>query len=333
MTKENVKKKYERIFILNDKLALRINTVLAEEIGFNESIVLLQLEFLISISDKEREGKIWTYQSARNLKDEYFPFWSIPTIQRTLKKLLEKNYLIVGNFNKRKGDMTKWYALNFEKLKELKSIKIEGYEQTINQNEQASNQNEQPSCQNEQPSSQNVPTIPETTAETASENLVCKSLTQQKNLLGGVLDSEEAVILVYSFHKGEWICSEEKKSFVVKELIRKRLIRQCLIKINDTADSLADNEGQVDDAISMLSNEKIGYTGLLERIKELIELLRSERDGFEFGCRIPSAITFTQIRNKYANIKRFYDDANNNSEYIDWYNETYFKKEENDEDE
>ena len=52
-----MKTKHERIFTLNDPHALRICGSLAQEIGLNESIVLLQLEFLISLPpEKERDG-------------------------------------------------------------------------------------------------------------------------------------------------------------------------------------------------------------------------------------------------------------------------------------
>ena len=102
-----------RIFVPNNPLTMRICPELAEEIGLNESIVLLQLEFLISISTtEERDGTNWTYQSLRDLCEKYFPWWCIDTIRRTIKNLVEKELIIVGNYNKRKGDMTNWYALN-----------------------------------------------------------------------------------------------------------------------------------------------------------------------------------------------------------------------------
>lgn len=106
---------------------LRINSALAKEIGLRESIVLLQLEFLIGISKNEKEGMLWTYQSARNFQENYFSFWGIATVQRALKELEEKGYIIKENFNKRKSDRTLWYTLNYEKLSEIKSIRIDEY--------------------------------------------------------------------------------------------------------------------------------------------------------------------------------------------------------------
>ncbi|MCX6762223.1 MAG: DNA replication protein DnaD, partial [Candidatus Moranbacteria bacterium] len=68
-----------RLFILNDRQSLRINSELAMEIGLNESIVLLQLEYLASISGNAKDGKKWVYNSAQEWKDKYFGFWSIET--------------------------------------------------------------------------------------------------------------------------------------------------------------------------------------------------------------------------------------------------------------
>ena len=78
------KSKYKRIFILNDSYPLRICPRLAKEIGLNESIVFLQLEYLISIAQHKRDGKLWTYQSTRKLQEDYFPWWSLDTINRTI---------------------------------------------------------------------------------------------------------------------------------------------------------------------------------------------------------------------------------------------------------
>lgn len=152
---------YQRIFILNEPVSPRINPALAVEIGLNESIVLLQIEYWISVSQHFIDGQRWTYQSVREMQKKVFPFWSIATINRTVQSLLQKGYIIEGNFNKAKYDKTRWFALNFEKLSELKSIAIQ-YDTGVFQNETRSTQNETHSTQNET-------TIPETTTETTTE--------------------------------------------------------------------------------------------------------------------------------------------------------------------
>lgn len=150
------KLKRDRIFVLNDPHALRVSGELAKEIGLNESIVLLQIEFLISISDNERDGKFWTYQSVRDLKLNYFPWWSIATINRTIQDLVKAKLLTVDNFNDHKYDKTRWMCLG-EGVNGLKSITLY--------------QNDTRSAQIDTRSAQIDTTIPETTTpETTTES-------------------------------------------------------------------------------------------------------------------------------------------------------------------
>lgn len=156
-----VKLSRKRIFILNEPNAPRINPALAKEIGLNESLILLQIEFWISISKNFYDGRYWTYQSVRDMKEKTFPFWSIATINRAVNKLIDEKYLIEGNYNKKKYDKTRWFALNPTKINELKSISM-GDETGVFQNDTRSNQNDTRSNQNET-------TIPEITTETTTE--------------------------------------------------------------------------------------------------------------------------------------------------------------------
>ena len=152
----------KRIFTLNEPNAPRINPALAKEIGLNESLILLQIEFWISISNNERDGKRWTYQSVRDMQEKSFSFWSISTINRAVNKLIDEGYIIEGNFNKMKYDKTRWFALNFEKLNELESISINGDDTGVFHNDTRSNQNDTRSNQNDT-------TIPEITTEITTE--------------------------------------------------------------------------------------------------------------------------------------------------------------------
>src|SRR5215213_1933292 len=96
----------ERLFVLNDPHALRVSAALAMEIGLNESMVLLQLEFLISISDNIHDGRVWTYQSLHDMRESFFPFWSKATIGRAIQALVARDLIIVGNFNRVGFDRT-----------------------------------------------------------------------------------------------------------------------------------------------------------------------------------------------------------------------------------
>ena len=122
--------KRERILVLNSPRTMRLNSDVAVEIGFNESIVLLQIEFLISIAgdDNYKDGRWWTYQSLRDLKENYFCWMSLDTISRTLKKLEARNLILIGNYNRRRNDKTQWFALNFDEMAKLESISIAPHE-------------------------------------------------------------------------------------------------------------------------------------------------------------------------------------------------------------
>ena len=155
--------------MINEPYTLRVSPALAEEIGLNESIILLQIEFWISITNHEYEGRRWTHQSIREMQKKAFPFWSISTIHRAIRNLLEAGYLTEGQFNKAKYDKTRWFALG-EKLKNINSVRLGvGVETGSCQNETRSNQNETGSCQNET-------TIPDTTTDTTTDTNISNDI-------------------------------------------------------------------------------------------------------------------------------------------------------------
>ena len=188
--------KRERIFILNETI-LRTSPTLACEIGLNESMMLLQIDFWISIANNFHEGRYWTYQSTRDVQAKAFPFWSLDTINRTINKLISKQYVVVGNFNKAHYDRTRWFALNVDKLSELKSIAIKKAEI---QPGSATTQNRTRSNQNRTHSSQNHTTIPKNTTENTTENtsIILNNINSSPGIpesfanasLSGTLDDE-----------------------------------------------------------------------------------------------------------------------------------------------
>ena len=131
-----------RLFILNEPTAPRLNPALACEIGLNESLILLQLEFWISISDNARDGQQWTYQSTRDIQNKAFPFWSVMTINRTIKSLESKSLInTTAKYNTARYDKTRWFSMNYDGISKLKSISIRGYVTGSSQNDTGSNQN------------------------------------------------------------------------------------------------------------------------------------------------------------------------------------------------
>lgn len=107
-----------RIFTKNEPTVLRLFPALADEIGLNESLLLLQIDFLISISTEDgkpiiRDGRFWTRQSVRELRKKWFPFWSRQTVHRALRSLREKDLIAVTlDYNRHAYDKTQWIALN-----------------------------------------------------------------------------------------------------------------------------------------------------------------------------------------------------------------------------
>jgi DNA-binding PadR family transcriptional regulator len=138
----------KRLLTFNDPQPLRIDRRLAMEIGFLESVVLLQIEYLISISHNERNGQFWTYQTLQELKDKHFPWLSLATICRTLKSLEDAKLIVRGNFNQTGFDRTVWYALNYTGIRALQSVRV-GEDAPILQNEKSTGKNEISNLQNE----------------------------------------------------------------------------------------------------------------------------------------------------------------------------------------
>jgi hypothetical protein len=136
MTRYRFKSKYERnrLFDFEGQRLAVLSPKLAQEIGLNESLLLLQLDFLIAISNNERQGQRWTYQSVTDI-EKIFPFWSRATINRVIKSLENRGLINVSNFNRKKYDKTRWFAINIEKAEELKSIKVVKPKQSPFQNE------------------------------------------------------------------------------------------------------------------------------------------------------------------------------------------------------
>ena len=116
--------------LLFDKYPLVINPSLAALIGLNEAIILQQIHYWLVLNKKTEknyyEGRYWTYNTYEDWKWQ-FPFWSMKTIQRTIKKLESKRYIISSNFNSSKMDRTKWYSIDYDEIEKLNSLVWQPY--------------------------------------------------------------------------------------------------------------------------------------------------------------------------------------------------------------
>ena len=105
---------------LFDEHPILIDKKLAAVIGFNEAVVLQQLNYwLHSNSAKKIDGRLWIYNSYENWQKDNFPFWSTRTIRRIFDSCEKKGIVLTGNFNKAGFDKTKWYSIDENKLNDL----------------------------------------------------------------------------------------------------------------------------------------------------------------------------------------------------------------------
>lgn len=82
--------------------------------GVEEAVVISNLRFwLAKNAANERhkyDGYYWTYNSARAFA-ELFPYWTSNKIQKLLKTMEQKEYILSGVYNERGYDRTKWYSM------------------------------------------------------------------------------------------------------------------------------------------------------------------------------------------------------------------------------
>ncbi|HFK1711922.1 conserved phage C-terminal domain-containing protein [Bacillus mycoides] len=191
---------------------------LASRIGLNEAIFLQQIHYWLNRSKHFYDERRWVYNSVAEWVKQ-FPFWSENTIRRIVKNLEDEQLLVIGNYNRAKFDKTKWYSINYEKLRLLESTNdIPNLGRRSTQNGQM-----------------DVPNlgkpIPETNTETTSEikeyiveivnylNDVCGSsyrstskktqtLIKTRLVEGFTVDNFKVVIDIKA---GEWLRTEQAK--------------------------------------------------------------------------------------------------------------------------
>jgi hypothetical protein len=166
--------KYDIMSSATEPITLRVLPELAEEIGLNTSLVLLQLAFWIRIGKHEHDGQYWTYQSVRDMQKKAFPFWSHMTIQRAIERLIERKLIVTrDDLNRLKQDNTRWFALNPVGFEGLQSVSLAALmpRRAIQRapDEDGVYQNVTGLYQDVTPLYQDVTTLPETTAENTQE--------------------------------------------------------------------------------------------------------------------------------------------------------------------
>lgn len=144
---------------------LRLNPTLAKEIGLNESVVFLQIQFWIKGSNNVRDGQRWTYQTLEKMQADAFPFLSRGAIDRAIRSLETLGLIIIANYNVRKSDRTRWFAINVENARKLSAI-------IISQNEKSFPNNGNAFIQNGKSISQNGTTLPKDFPEISQKKYI-----------------------------------------------------------------------------------------------------------------------------------------------------------------
>lgn len=94
---------------------LVVNTVLAQRIGLNESIVLQQLNYWLKkdASGIEHEGRRWVYNTYAEWVMQ-FPFWSESQVKRIFTSLRNLGVIEVKQIRASQHDRTNYYTVNFD---------------------------------------------------------------------------------------------------------------------------------------------------------------------------------------------------------------------------
>lgn len=92
----------------------------AQEVGVNAAILLQSIKWWCEKNKANgkhcHDGLYWTYNSVKAWQ-ELYPYLGKSAIESALKKLEERGFIKVGNYNKSAYDRTKWYAITDDGLR------------------------------------------------------------------------------------------------------------------------------------------------------------------------------------------------------------------------
>jgi hypothetical protein len=118
---------------------------LAGEIGTDESIILVRLDCLIRDAGVDLEcdpnrvtecdhpdgpggGHTHRYcQVARKLAQSLWPWLGKETLGRYIDKLVQNGLIVEGEYTMKRGDSTRWLAINYAGCSRLKSLRVDGF--------------------------------------------------------------------------------------------------------------------------------------------------------------------------------------------------------------
>lgn len=92
---------------------IQLDDQLACEIGIKEALVLSQINFWLQKKPHWRDGSPWIYNTYEQWQEQLC-FYSRDSIKLALKKLRELGLITSSNYNKFRGDRTRWYTIHYD---------------------------------------------------------------------------------------------------------------------------------------------------------------------------------------------------------------------------
>ncbi len=150
----------DKIVMANMELGVALNSL-------DEAIVLNQLNYWIERNKDAnrnfRDGHYWVYNSYEAWRKQDFPVWSATKIKRIFTSLEGKGIVLSANYNKLAIDKTKWYTIDYDKLKKFIEEYSKGQNETsTDQDEISKDADDQSTGQNDQTLDQSERTLPDT---------------------------------------------------------------------------------------------------------------------------------------------------------------------------
>lgn len=144
---------------LDDDQVIPLHKALAKTFGVTQALIIQQVRYWMT-NHRKSEGDLpeshrrhyhqerwWIWNTYEQWKEAHFDFWSERTIQRNILQLERKRVMLAGQFNRRAGDRTKWYSLDFDRLDWLVGL-YTGKHRLIPLYRPSCQSGTMPSCQN-----------------------------------------------------------------------------------------------------------------------------------------------------------------------------------------
>src|SRR4051812_40555617 len=85
---------------------------LANEIGLEECLVLMQVHYWLQHSNHIIDGQAWVYNTFEQWRDQ-FAFWSTSKIKRIFNSLHKLGLIVSQKKRRYSGCHTKWYSIDY----------------------------------------------------------------------------------------------------------------------------------------------------------------------------------------------------------------------------